>query len=339
MSSRLSRAVRCALLAGLALLAGAGPAFAQQSPPARDDWMRPGGRPMIFSTDAVCPVGLPGLAGPEGQPRVPHWARSVSQAVEAPPGAPRRVKDEPPPNVSAHAVAVVDEATGELLYGQHPHMPLPPASTTKIMTAIVALERGADLARTFTAAFSASEMVARDGSSVMGMEPGEELSLRLLLYGMLLPSANDGAEQVALSLGGTRQQFLQWMNEKAQELGLRNTQFRSPSGMDTVGHCSSAYDMAMTARYAMQNPVFREIAATDHIVIKDYWLTNYNPLIGSVEGADGVKIGYTDAAGRTIVGSATREGHRVYVSLMHSDDLLGDSTALFNWVFDSFDWA
>src|ERR671932_308818 len=107
------------------------------------------------------------------------------------------------------------------------------------------------------------------------------------------------------------------MNDEAESLGLKDTHFVNPSGMDAAGHYSSAYDMAMLARYAMQN---------------------LNRLLGAYPGADGVKIGYTDAAQKTIVASATRDGHRVFISLMHSQDLVGDCTALFNWVWDSFAW-
>jgi D-alanyl-D-alanine carboxypeptidase (penicillin-binding protein 5/6) len=172
----------------------------------------------------------------------------------------------------------------------------------------------------------------------MGIEPGRSVSLDTLLHGMMLPSGNDAAEQVALSLGGSRQQYVAWMNDEAAALGLKDTHFVNPSGMDAPGHYSSAYDMAMLARYAMQNPEFRTLAAARSFVGDDYYMHNLNPMLYTYAGADGVKIGYTDIAGRTIVASATHDGHRVYVSLMGSKNLQGDCTALFDWVWKTFQW-
>jgi serine-type D-Ala-D-Ala carboxypeptidase (penicillin-binding protein 5/6) len=108
--------------------------------------------------------------------------------------------------------------------------------------------------------------------------------------------------------------------------------------MDAAGHYSSAYDMAMLARYAMRNATFRDLAGTSHYTSDGFQMQNLNRLLDQYPGADGVKIGYTDAALKTIVASATHDGHRVYVSLMHSSDLVGDSTQLFNWVWSSFAW-
>jgi serine-type D-Ala-D-Ala carboxypeptidase (penicillin-binding protein 5/6) len=121
-------------------------------------------------------------------------------------------------------------------------------------------------------------------------------------------------------------------------LHLRDTHFVTPSGMDADDHYSSAFDMALLGRYAMQNATFRTIAATPHFVGDDYYMHNLNPLLGTYQAADGVKIGYTDIAGRTIVASATRDGHRVYVSLMGSRNLASDCVALFEWVWKTFRW-
>jgi D-alanyl-D-alanine carboxypeptidase len=181
-------------------------------------------------------------------------------------------------------------------------------------------------------------MVARDGSSTMGIEPGRTVSLDTLLHGMMLPSGNDAAEQVALSLGGSREQYVEWMNQEAAALGLKDTHFVNPSGMDAAGHYSSAYDMAMLARYAMRNATFRDLAAATTYSGDGFHMQNLNRLLGVYPGADGVKIGFTDAAQKTIVASAVHAGHRVYVSLMHSEDLPGDCTTLFNWVWDTFSW-
>jgi D-alanyl-D-alanine carboxypeptidase len=185
---------------------------------------------------------------------------------------------------------------------------------------------------------SGPAMAARDGSSIMGLEPGERLSLLTLLYGMMLPSGNDAAEQVAVALGGSREAYVELMNQKVSSLGLQDTHFVNPSGMDARGHYSSAYDMALLARYAMGNETFRRMASAATYRAEGYSLKNLNRLIGAYPGADGVKIGYTRAAGRTIVASASHQGHRVFVSLMRSQDLPGDSAALFNWVWRTFRW-
>jgi D-alanyl-D-alanine carboxypeptidase len=215
---------------------------------------------------------------------------------------------------------------------------VPQASTTKIATTIVALEREPDLNRRIKVTVSASAMVARDGSSTMGIEPGRSVSLDTLLHGMMLPSGNDAAEQVAVTLAGSRDQYVDWMNQEAASLGLKNTHFVNPSGMDEAGHYSSAYDMAMLARYAMRNATFRDLAGATRYAGDGFRMQNLNRLLDLYPGADGVKIGFTDAAQKTIVASVVHDGHRVYVSLMHSTDLVGDCSAMFNWVWENFVW-
>jgi hypothetical protein len=251
---------------------------------------------------------------------------------------PQRLNATPVPDTSAYHIAIVDDASGQLIYGEQPDTAVAQASTTKIATTIVALERTADLTQRIPVTVSASAMVARDGSSTMGIEPGRTVSLDTLLHGMMLPSGNDAAEQVAVALAGSRDQYVSWMNQEAAALGLKNTHFVNPSGMDAPGHYSSAYDMAMLARYAMRNARFRDLAGVSHYVGDGFVMQNLNRLLDLYPGADGVKIGFTDAAQKTIVASAMRDGHRVYVSLMRSADLVGDCTALFNWVWDNFAW-
>jgi D-alanyl-D-alanine carboxypeptidase len=298
-------------------------------------------KPLGSFTDNRLQVYAPG----DGQATAPAQAWVDIEAVEpaAMPSwvlgtAPTRTGDAAPPNVSALYVAVIDDASGQQLYGEQPHVSVPQASTTKIATTIVALERAPDLARRIKVTVSASALAARDGSSTLGIEPGRSLRLDTLLYGMMLPSGNDAAEQVALSLADSREQFIGWMNDEAAALGLADTHFVNPSGMDAAGHYSSAYDMAMLARYAMRNPTFRMLASTSNYQGDGYPMHNLNRLLDLYPGADGVKIGYTDLAQKTIVASAVRDGHRVYVSLMHSADLVTDSTRMFDWVWDNYSW-
>jgi serine-type D-Ala-D-Ala carboxypeptidase (penicillin-binding protein 5/6) len=177
-----------------------------------------------------------------------------------------------------------------------------------------------------------------DGSSIMGLRPGTTVSVRTLLYGLLLPSGNDAAEQLAVSLAPSRDAYVQAMNDEVAELGLRDTHFVNPSGLDADGHDASAYDLAELGRAAMANSTFRDIVGTPSYTGDGTRLAGHNPLLGVYPGADGVKTGTTDLAGHVLVASATRGGHRVLVVIMHSDDLVADSTALYDWVWQTFAW-
>ncbi len=280
--------------------------------------------------NAVVPSGVP--------PWIAASMMLPSSSESALPPAPRRMADAPAPETTAVHIAIVDESSGQLLYSELPHTEVPQASTTKIATTIVALERSPDLSKRLNVTVSAMAMAARDGSSTMGIEPGRSVTLDTLLHGMMLPSGNDAAEQVAVALADSRDQYVGWMNQEAAALGLKNTHFVNPSGMDAAGHYSSAYDMAMLARYAMRNAAFRDLAGASRYTGDGFPMQNLNRLIDQYPGADGVKIGYTDAALKTIVASATHDGHRVYVSLMRSNDLVGDCTRLFDWVWSTFAW-
>ncbi|MBV9577000.1 MAG: D-alanyl-D-alanine carboxypeptidase [Chloroflexi bacterium] len=253
---------------------------------------------------------------------------------------PQRMLPIAPPPVTAAEVAVVDDDSGLLLYGANPHAREAPASTTKIATAIVTLEHATDLDQTVRVSVDGFAMAAADGSSIMGLSPGQHVTLETLLDGLLLPSGNDAAEQLALSVGESRAGFVDWMNAlAADELGLHDTHFVNPSGLDADGHYSSAYDLAQLARRAMREDVFREIVATPQVRADGFVLVGHNPLIGTYAGADGVKTGTTDDAGKVLVGSATRNGHRVYAVVMHSDDIQADTSALLDWAWQEFSWS
>lgn len=289
-------------------------------------------------------AGLAWVAGVDVAPSgPPPWITSSEldgdNALPLALPGPRRQLPISPPLVRAPEVAVVDDETGLLLYGRAPHAHAAPASTTKIASAIVTLEHAQSLDAMVRVTVDGLAMAVADGSSIMGLQPGQRVTIRTLLYGLLLPSGNDAAEQLALSVAESRGQFISWMNAlAADELQLEDTHFVNPSGLDADGHYSSAYDLAQLARRAMREDVFREIVATPQVKADGFVLASHNPLLGVYTGADGVKTGSTDAAGKAIVGSAVRQGHRVYVVVMHSDDLLGDSTALFDWVWQSFAW-
>jgi D-alanyl-D-alanine carboxypeptidase len=305
-----------------------------------------GGRLLVYypGDGAIRQAGLAWVSGLDVAPSgPPPWITSSEldgdNAVPlAVPGPHRQVPIAPPP-VTAPEIAVVDDETGLLLYGRAPHAHAAPASTTKIATAIVTLEHAQSLDASVRVTVDGLAMAAADGSSIMGLQPGQHVTLRTLLHGLLLPSGNDAAEQLAVSIAESREQFVTWMNSAAgEELRLEDTHFVNPSGLDADGQYSSAYDLAELARRAMREALFREIVATPQVKSEGFVLAGHNPLIGAYPGADGVKTGSTDAAGKALVGSAVHMGHRVYVVVLHSDDVLADSTVLFDWVWQSFAW-
>lgn len=244
----------------------------------------------------------------------------------------------PAPPVTARAAVAIDAETGQVLYGLNHHERRPPASTTKIMTAILALETVDQQAWTV----SGTDARKMPGSSVMGLRPGVYITMHDLLYGLMLPSGNDAALEIAKNVDGTVDAFVRRMNDKVAQLGLRDTHFDNPHGLDTRQHYSSAYDLAMLGRYAMGNEAFRAIAATQthHLAPpSDYALRNGNTLLNKYAGAEGIKIGWTNRAGWTFVASAVRDGRRVIVALLQSDDRDGDAAALLDWAYASHSWA
>jgi D-alanyl-D-alanine carboxypeptidase len=238
------------------------------------------------------------------------------------------------PYVSARSIAILDSGCGALMYGRDEHARIPPASLTKLMTAAVALDY-ADLDDTFTSDISGAQLMDDTGSTIMGLEPGMTLTLRDLLYGLLLPSGNDAALVISKGVGGTEERFVTLMNEKAHALALDDTHFTNPHGLYEPDLYSTAYDMAILARYVMQNPDLRAIVSAKEW--QPAWdgppLWNGNRILSEYDGADGVKIGYTEESQQTIVASAVRDGRRIIVSLMRSQDRYQDAIRLFDWGF------
>lgn len=271
----------------------------------------------------------------------PFRQPAIATAAPAPVGAQapvRKAGSQDPDPYTDHFI-LMDGATGAVLFEKNPNQPVAPASLTKIMTTILGIEYG-KLDDRPSIDVDARKMV---DSTLMGLEPGFDVSVLDLLYGVMLPSGNDAAIAVGRYVAGTDDAFVRMMNQKAAWLGLKNTQFKNPHGLDAVGHYSSPYDMVVMARYAMQYPLFREISAARKWDIQgtniNYTIPNVNPILTAFPGADGIKTGFTDEAGRCLVGSAVRDGHRVYVAFMKSTAGAGpDGVYLMDWAFHSFDW-
>ena len=264
-----------------------------------------------------------------------------TRAAAAAPGqffVPIRSAGTSQPWIYAQAAVAIDAATGRVLYSRGMHERRPPASTTKIMTAIVALELLRDESETVITQTDASKM---RGSSVMGLWPAARVTYTDLLYGLMLPSGNDAAVELAAHLAPTRQAFVDEMNARVMRMGLEDTHFVNPHGLDNPEHYTSAYDLAMIARYAMGNARFREIVgARQHRLSSQlgYDVYNGNSLLSTYPGAQGVKIGWTNRAGWTFVASAQRNGREVIIALLNTPDRNADATALLDWSFASFTW-
>ena len=208
--------------------------------------------------------------------------------------------------VSAEKAMALDAVTGRVLYEKDADRQSLIASTTKIMTALIVCEKCNVLDRMRIP----KEAVGIEGSS-MYLREGEVLTIQELLYGLMLSSGNDAAVALAIYCGGTVESFAELMNDKAHALGLRNTHFENPNGLDAPGHYSTARDLAKLAAYAMENPIFYKTVSAKTVTAGNRNLRNHNKLLWQVEGADGVKTGYTRAAGRILVSSATRDGRRL----------------------------
>ena len=208
--------------------------------------------------------------------------------------------------ISAQSGILMDATTGRVLFERNPDRQSLVASTTKIMTALVVCEQCNVLDRVKIP----KEAVGIEGSS-MYLQEGEVLTVQELLYGLMLRSGNDAAVALAIYCGGTVEGFAGLMNDKAKNLGMTNSHFMNPNGLDAPGHYSTARDLAILSAYAMNNPVFCRTVSTKSVTVGNRVLTNHNKLLWQLEGAEGVKTGYTKAAGRILVSSATRQGRRL----------------------------
>lgn len=233
--------------------------------------------------------------------------------------------------ISARRAYVLDAVSGRALYEKEPDQRSLIASTTKIMTALIVCEQCNVLDRMRIP----KEAVGIEGSS-MYLREGEVLTLQELLYGLMLHSGNDAAVALAIYCGGTVEGFAELMNDKARNLGLKGTHFENPNGLDSPGHYSTARDLAVLAAYAMENPIFAKTVSTKSIKIGDRYLTNHNKLLWRVEGADGVKTGFTKAAGRILVSTAVRDGRRLICVTINDGNDWADHAALLEEGFSRY---
>ena len=238
---------------------------------------------------------------------------------------------------SPRASILIEAKTGRVLYEQNAHEPLPMASTTKIMTALVALENGNldDLVTTGDNAFGVP------GTSIY-LSRGEQLPLRDMLYGLMLASGNDVAVAIAEHIGGDVDGFCKMMNGRAAEIGCEDTVFATPHGLPADNHHTTARDLALIAREAMRNPYFREIVSTQRASIPwaghdyDRILNNKNKLLSEYPGAIGVKTGYTKAAGRCLAFAANRDGLELIGVVLNCPDWFQEAEALLDRGFDNW---
>lgn len=241
------------------------------------------------------------------------------------------------PIFSAQAALAIDLDSGIVLYEKDPDKLLLPASTTKIVTALVAMDY-----------YLPYEILSVPNIKFEGQRMrlvfGEKLSMDSLMKGLLIFSANDAAEVLASEFPGGREAFISAMNAKARQLNLDNTEFKNPSGLEAVGHVSTARDLIRVSEIAMENPYFAEIVGTKETKVTsvdgkiEHKLTNINELLGSVDGVAGVKTGWTENARENLVTYIERDGRKIMIALLGSQDRFGETKELIEWIFENYKW-
>ncbi len=239
---------------------------------------------------------------------------------------------------SAKACIIIDATSGRTLLEYAADTPLPMASTTKVMTALLAIERG-DLDAPVTCSRNAFGV---PGTSIY-LSQGETLTLRHMLYGLMMASGNDAAVAIAEHIGGTVDEFCRMMTDRAAALGCTDTVFLTPHGLPKDGHYTTARDLACIAREAMKHPFFREVVGTQRAKIPwegrsyDRVLNNKNRLLSSYEGATGIKTGYTKKAGRCLVFGAERQGMEIIGVVLNCGDWFNEAARLMDAAFDRYE--
>jgi len=241
------------------------------------------------------------------------------------------------PECTGEAAVLMDGSSGRVLYEKDSHRKLPMASTTKIMTAITALEYG----KPEDIVVIPPEASGVEGSSIW-LSPGEHQTLKDLLYGLMLRSGNDAATAIALHIGGSVENFADMMNALARKIGAVDSSFLNPHGLPDDNHYTTAYDLARITAYGLKSPGFREIVSTKYHTIPweghewDRAMKNENKLLWNYEGANGVKTGYTKKAGRCFVGSAKRDQLQLIAVVLNCGPMFEESAALLDYGFENY---
>lgn len=265
---------------------------------------------------------------------LPQWPFAVPTPAQYPVNG---TGSYPGTEVSATGVVVLDIDSGVYLYKRNEKELLSPASTTKLLTALVALDNY-HLDDVVTV-----KNIANDGQ-VMGLVPGEKITVENLLYGALIHSGNDAAWALADYYPGGVPKFVDAMNQKAGELHLTQSHFTNPVGYDDPNHKMSPIDLALLGEAALNNNVIAKMVAIPAITISDvthtyfHPLKNVNELLGKIPGVGGIKTGWTEEAGENLITLVERGGHRVIIVVLHSQDRFGDTSMLINWIFATYQW-
>jgi len=241
------------------------------------------------------------------------------------------------PLISAQAAVAVDLANRATLYEKNSSEKFLPASTTKIITALTAMD------------FYPQDLVIEVGKvrvegQKMGLVEGEKIRVLDLLYGLLIYSANDAAEALAANFPGGRDLFITSMNLKAKQHGLADSYFTNPSGLDGSTQVTTALDLVKISEAAMKNPTFAKIVGTRQLTVKSvdgafsHRLTNINKLVGEVDGVLGVKTGWTEEARENLVTYMERDGRRIMIVVLGSQDRFGETKELIEWIFSNYEW-
>lgn len=271
-------------------------------------------------------------------PKVEQIANFPVREPKIFPPNPVLAADSSYPVISAQGALAIDLDSGVYLYEKNADQPLLPASTTKIITALVSLDEY-NLNQVLTVGKGAVVVGQK-----MGLYLGEQMTFENLLYGLLVYSANDAAETLAQNFPGGYDNFITAMNQKATDLSMTNSYFDNPVGLDTDGQHSTARDLIRASEVAMRNPEFAKVVGTKQITVTDitgksiYSLKNINELLGVVPGVMGVKTGWTENARENLVTYMDRDGHKIMIALLGSQDRFGETKELIDWIFTNYEW-
>lgn len=272
--------------------------------------------------------------------------RDLDFSLPASVNYPVNMEKSPLPNLSARSFVVIDITSSAVLISRNNNLRVLPASTVKLMTALVAFDHY-NLNDILTVG-----MMEKNGQSI-DLVTGERLTVKSLLYGLLVASGNDAALVLAQNYPGSEKGFVEAMNQKAQELSLKSTYFANPTGLDsdeedrllTDFSYTTALDLAHLATYALKNQELKQIVSTAQIVISDitgnkyHQLYNINELLNKLPGMKGLKTGWTEEAGECLVGYTERDNHGIITVILGSQDRFGETEKLTNWVFTNFNWV